>query len=707
MLTKRILYIICLLSGIILRAQNREELNLLPAPQSVVIQDGLFHLTENFSVGIHTSSPDPILVQYVNRIYQSLNRRSGSYFKQQRISAKDNSDTATLQITVIKTQLPVIGADESYSLSVTANRVNLNTATTSGALRGLETLLQLLVQKNDGFYFPAVIIHDEPRFAWRGLMIDVSRHFIPVDLLERNIDAMAAVKMNVLHLHLSDNEGFRVESKVFPQLQNKGSNGEYYTQAQIRELIAYAESRGIIVVPEFDMPGHSKSWFAGYPELASASGPYEPGPPVNFHSVQQMSLGSIMQLVNTAPFPAMDPTKESTYAFLDKFIAEMSVLFPSPYIHIGADENNGVVWKNNPAIVDFMKKHNIPSTHSLQAYFVSRVKKILDKYHKQMIGWEELFSKEISKDVTVQVWQNGEYTKQALDNGNPVLISKGFYLDLFMPAYIHYNNPDIPAQLPDSLQTRLKGGEAAQWTEMADRNNIETRIWPRAAAVAERLWSPATVKGEDDLYRRLFKLSEQLDDIGLQHIANYERSLRRIAPDDYTSFKTLTDVLTPIKGYKKLFAALMKPETMSFQTSPLIQVSDIVPVDSKMKWAFRWAVASYLKNKDSISGNIIRNYLMSWKNNHEELSGLFAKSSIARNVEVHSNNLSAIATIGLDALNKIKEGKTYDSDHLTKTMDILKTAGGTEGETELCILPEIESLVKQKISPLPETYPVF
>src|SRR4030095_6200130 len=151
-------------------------------------------------------------------------------------------------------------------------------------------------------------------------MIDVCRHFIPIDVLKRNIEAMASVKMNVLHLHLTDNEGFRIESRTFPQLHNKGSNGEYYTQAQVKDLISFAEERGIIIVPEFDMPGHSKSWFAGYPQLASSPGPYEPGPPIDFHSVQQFNIGSIMQLLSTAPFPALDPSKESTYEFLDKFI---------------------------------------------------------------------------------------------------------------------------------------------------------------------------------------------------------------------------------------------------------------------------------------------------------------------------------------------------------------------------------------------------
>jgi hexosaminidase len=412
-----------------------------------------------------------------------------------------------------------------------------------------------------------------------------------------------------------------------------------------------------------------------------------------------------MKLVNTAPFPAMDPSRESTYQFIDKFIAEMSALFPSGYIHIGADENNGVAWKNNPAIVAFMKAHDMPDTHALQAYFVKRVNEIITKHHKQMIGWEELFSKDLAKDATVQVWQNSTYIKQALDKGNPVLISKGFYLDLFMPAYVHYNNPDLSSQLPALNSSQLRGGEAAQWTEVADKTNIETRLWPRAAAVAEKLWASTSYDAED-LYRRLFALSEQLDERGIQHIADYQRALRRYANDNFQSLETLADVLTPVKGYKKLFAQMMMPEGMSYQSAPLIQISDIVFVDSKVKWAFRTAVKSYLEHKDTISEDLVRKYLVLWKDNNARLQSLFAGSAALRRVEEHSKNLSVVAAIGLNALNKLKDGVT-DSAWTGEQLAMLKSANQPFGETELCIIPEIEALVKGNLEPLPSSYPVF
>jgi hexosaminidase len=706
MFARKIITIACLLPALVAKTQMATSLNLLPVPTNVELRTGSFMLSENFTVAIHAKTSDTILVKAVNRMYQTLNRRSGLYFKQKYISSKDNSDTASLQITVDKARLPSPGIDESYLLTITNDRVNLTAPTTVGALHGLETILQLLAKNKQGeFYFPVGAIKDAPRFSWRGLMIDVSRHFIPVDVVKRNIEAMAAVKMNVLHLHLTDNEGFRVESKTFPQLHGKGSNGDFYTQAQIKDLIFFAEERGIIVVPEFDMPGHTKSWFAGYPQLASGPGPYEAGPPVDFHSAQQMDLRSIMQFVNNAPFPAIDPSRESTYEFIDKFIGEMSSLFASPYIHIGADENNGVVWKNNPSIVAFMKAHNMQNTHELQAYFVGRVNKIVAKHHKQMIGWEELFSNNLAKEVTVQVWQNGTYTKRALDNGNPVLISKGFYLDVFMPAYIHYNNPDLPAGSGASAG-QLRGGEAAQWTEVADKTNIETRIWPRAAAVAERLWSDSVNRDMDDLYRRLFVVSEQLDELGLQHVADYERALRRFANDNILPVKRLTDVLTPVKGYKKMFAQLMMPVSVSYQAAPLIGVSDIVFVDSKVKWQFRTALKSYLERKDIASENILRDYLMQWQKNNDQLKDLLVVSPLLKRVGEHSKNLSVIATIGLEALDRLKAG-TSDTNWINEKLAILKTANQAYGETELCIVPEIEALVKQQMIPLPATYPIF
>ena len=215
--------------------QTARPVNLMPIPKSIIFADGQFDLNGNFTTSVKADKSDTILYAAVNRTFQALNRKTGLYFKQQYITTKDISDTAALVVTVRQKAVAQIGIDESYQLTITPKQVNLVAPNTVGALHGLETIVQLLQRNGQGYLLPAVTISDEPRFKWRGLMIDVARHFIPLDVLKRNIDAIAAVKMNILHLHLSDDEGFRIESKLYSSLQKQGSLGDYYTQAEIKD----------------------------------------------------------------------------------------------------------------------------------------------------------------------------------------------------------------------------------------------------------------------------------------------------------------------------------------------------------------------------------------------------------------------------------------------------------------------------------------
>ena len=238
-------------------------------PASVQPGTGQLPIVASFSVAV-TGAHDASLNEEVQRFQAQLARQTGIPFRPNAGAAP----TVTIHADHARAAVQKLGEDESYELTVTDSGAKLSAPTTLGAMRGLQTFLQLVQITPAGFAAPAVIIKDQPRFPWRGTMIDVSRHFIPIDVLKRNIDGMAAVKLNVLHWHLSDDQGFRVESKVFPRLTGAGSDGMFYTQEEIRDFIAYAHDRGIRVLPEFDMPGHSRSWFLGYPELASAPGPY-------------------------------------------------------------------------------------------------------------------------------------------------------------------------------------------------------------------------------------------------------------------------------------------------------------------------------------------------------------------------------------------------------------------------------------------------
>nr|WP_197486674.1 beta-N-acetylhexosaminidase [Mucilaginibacter sp. L294] len=713
---KKILFITALFfNQVASNAQQVNTLNLMPVPKHVLLIDAKSRITNKFTVLVEGIENDTVLYKAVNRAYQALNRKTGLVFGQQYITTVDKTDSASLLVVVKTKSNAGIGVDESYSLKVNEKHITLNAPNTIGALRGLQTLLQLAEKDDNGYYFPCVTIDDSPRFKWRGLMIDVARHFISYEEMKRNIDAMAVVKMNVLHWHLTDDEGFRVESKVFPLLQQKGSNGDYYTQAQLKELVRYAEDRGIIIMPEFDMPGHAQSWFAGYPELASQPGPYRPGSRMQWQKehpeLKIPQSTSIADIVANMVAPTFDPTNEKVYNFLDKFVGEMATIFPAGYMHIGADENNGMAWKLNPAIMAWMKHHQMQNTDDLQRYFVQRVYGILKKHHRQLVGWEEIYNDKLPADAIVHKWiptDSGmikSYGKASdIAMHNPVLISEGFYLDIFLPAYIHYNNAAFAeANIPNIL-----GGEAAQWTELADNNNIDGRIWPRAGAVAERLWSPASVRDVDDMYHRLFLLSDQLDEQGLNNISNYERALRLLTNGGSTlHLQTLTDVLTTVKGYRKLMAAMFKPGQPVYQTTPLTAVSDIVSVDSETKRKFRALVKLYLEKHDKNTEDTIRACLVTWQQNDGYLKPLFAGNKRLKEIEDHSKNLSAAAAIGLEALDRMDKSTPNDAAWLKQQSDALSAFKKAHNETEIAVIPEIEALVLQHIIAEPTSYPAF
>src|SRR5713101_4971865 len=340
-------------------AQSQTSFNLMPMPTSVQPGVGRLPIDQSFCVSI-TGIGDETLERGAVRFLAELSRQTGIFFKLKPVESP--SPTVLLHAVHAREKVQGLNDDESYQLVISASGASLTAPSSLGILHGLQTFLQLVETTANGFSVPVVRITDNPRFPWRGLLIDACRHFIPVEIIKRNLDGMAAVKLNVLHLHLSENQGFRIESKKFPKLHQLGSDGMYYTQDEVRDLIAYARDRGIRVIPEFDMPGHSTAWFVGYPELASGPGPY-----------QIERRWGIFD-------PAIDPTQEKTYKFLDEFIGEMTKLFPDQYFHIGGDEVNGKQWNANPKIQEFMHAHGIKNNQELQAYFNKKVQPIVGKH---------------------------------------------------------------------------------------------------------------------------------------------------------------------------------------------------------------------------------------------------------------------------------------------------------------------------------------
>lgn len=426
--------------------------------------------------------------------------------------------------------------DESYELRITEDSIVIRSNTDVGALRSLSTVYQMVNRDGIQFHIKECVVRDSPRFPWRGLLVDVCRHFMPREVVLRQLDGMELVKLNVLHLHLTEDQGFRIESKKFPDLHGKGSNGEYLTQSDIHKIVHEADLRGIRVIPELDMPGHSTSWFVGYPELASAPGPYS----------VETGFGVFD--------PTIDPTKETTYSFLDQLIGEMAELFPDPYFHIGGDENNGKQWGSNPSIQLFMKTNGLDDNHALQAYFNKRLSTILAGHGKQMIGWDEILSDDLPDGTMIQSWRGKEGLITAAKSGRKAILSNGWYIDLCKETSHHYLNDPVTDDmgLSEEEQAYVLGGEATMWSELVDRHNVDTRIWPRTAAIAERLWSPAHIRDVDDMYDRLDKVSFQLDAIGPEHISAQENLLRIMAGGSQVSaLKQRVDVVAPVKGYRR------------------------------------------------------------------------------------------------------------------------------------------------------------
>ena len=514
------LFLTCLLSlfnhsG---RAQAPTETrNLMPVPSQTKWGTNRFQLKNTWRIQLTApATPDSAVRAAAERLSAWLVQQTG---EKRLVAEFTTSGAADLTIRYGRTGRMEANDAERYSLRVTPAGIALDAPTSLGALRGLETLRQLLTKEKKSFYFPEVDITDQPRFVWRGLLIDAARHFMPVAVIKRNLDGMAAVKLNVMHWHLADDQGFRVESKTLPRLHEVGSEGQYYTQAQVREVLRYAAARGIRVIPEFDMPGHATSWLAAYPVLASNDSIYG--------VAQRWGVLNI----------AMDPTRETTYELLNTLIGEMTALFPDPYFHIGGDENDGRQWRRNPRIVAFMKEKGFmtakgqPDKHALQTYFNRRILQMVTARGKKMIGWDEILGPGLPTDALIQSWRGRKGLYEAAKAGHNTILSNGYYIDLNFSAATHYLNDPLPADAPLTAaeKQRILGGEATMWAEFADSVIVDSRIWPRTAAIAERLWSPITVTDVPDMYRRLGGISALLETLGLQHRRAPEQLLTQLA----------------------------------------------------------------------------------------------------------------------------------------------------------------------------------
>jgi len=526
---------------------------------------------------------------------------------------------------------PTLGEDESYTLDVSPTGARLKAPTVAGALHGLETFSQLVTPAADGFAAPAVHIEDRPRFPWRGLMLDVSRHWMPLEVVERNLDAMAAVKFNVFHWHLSDDQGFRVESKRYPKLQELGSDGHFYTQEEIRQVVAYARDRGIRVIPEFDIPGHTQSWLAAYPELAA-------GPPPNGSSAYE--VGRTWGIYD----PVMDPTREETYQFLDGFISEIAALFPDPYFHIGGDEVRPTQWDASDRIKAFTAEHHLDGAHGLQMYFNRRIQKILEKDGKQMIGWDEILHPDLPSSIVIQSWRGQKSLADAAKQGRRAILSWGYYLDHLETTRQHYAIDPLGGQaagLTPEQAANVLGGEACMWAEYVDAETVDSRIWPRAAAIAERLWSPQEVTDVDSMYSRMQSVSRWLEWTGVQHRADYGPMLDRLVggrPVD--AVRVLADASEALglgpRARARKYTSLV----------PLNRFVDAVRPESETVRSLEQA-ATRASSEDLAR---LREQFTIWAANDARFEALAQDNALLAELRPLSRDLTALGAMGLKAL---------------------------------------------------------
>jgi hexosaminidase len=560
-------------------------------------------------------------------------------------------------------EVPAGGEDESYVLVVGGSGAMLSSPTDIGALRGLETLLQMLQVGAGGASLPVAEVRDHPRFPWRGLMIDVSRHWQPAGAIERNIDAMAAVKLNVLHLHLTDDQGFRIESLTHPELQGLGSDGRYFTQAEMRSLIAYAALRGIRVVPEFDIPGHATSWVVSHPELASLPGPY--------------SVERWWGVFN----PVLDPTNERTYALLADFLGEMADLFPDRYMHIGGDENNGVQWNANPSIQAFIRTHGLGDDAGLHAAFNRRIGAILAGHGKRLVGWDEILAPALPEGSVIDSWRGPEGVGKATALGYDCILSNGYYIDLCDPASDHYATDPAPAgsALSPEARAHVLGGEATMWSEWVTPETIDSRIWPRTAAIAERLWSPGDVRDTAEMYRRLAIVSARLTEAGSLHERNRDLMLRHLVGANLSapgvdSLRTVIALLEPVKHYDR-----GGQQVWGNQLTPLTGIADAAMPESDLSRDFSVRVERLLfggGTPDPAEIAALGSLLERWSACAVEVSERMPGSYPALREAVPScRALADACAVGREALRMLGGPAAAEPGQLARQMAVLDRAG--------------------------------
>jgi hexosaminidase len=685
-----------------LPAAAQSSLSLLPVPSKVELGSGSMRVDASFLIR-QTGHTEDRLDRAVDRFYKRLGLKLATPIPPVKL-ASQTPQVLEIHCSGASDKVQQAREDESYDLEVRPDGASLKAANPLGVLHGLETFYQLVTIDADSYGFaPAVRIHDEPRFPWRGLLLDVSRHYQPLELIQRTIDGLAAVKMNVLHIHLSDDQGFRVVAQHAPELAEKGSRGQLYTKAELKALVEYARDRGVRIVPEFDIPGHSTSWLASHPELAViTTKTYEPSNVLDTHQ------------------DTLDPTNPKLFKLLDRLVGDMTEIFPDEYFHIGGDEVVYKEWDASPAITDFRKQHNLADEKALQAWFNTEVAKILKKHHRRMVGWNEILRGEIPQDTVIQDWVGVDALQESVQRHFNVIISLGYYLDWLMPAWYHYGidplRPD-PASaepmigeanfdkfqqlradqqqavnLPPGSEKYVLGGEAAEWTEFAGPWYVEAVIWPRLGAVAERFWSPADTRDVEYLYRRFPPLIAELSDFGIRVTDSLYATRLRLAGTvaDSRTLDAFADAVEPVKYYARNESK--RPQFNAL--GPFNRFVDALPAESLVATNFHFLVRRYLESRKPEDLAAIRSTLQRWQTNRDALALLLHGNDRLQEVAPLGEDVNLVITSALEALDYIARGERAPAEWISAQNSILDGIKPV-AEVRVAILPSARLLVQQ------------
>ncbi len=450
-----LLFGLLLLAGPVQAKQQillQPQLPLMPYPASVQQQAGELKLPQH-GTGLQLQLVSPIPAQ-ADYLLQHLQQRLSAQAKQPLALLRPDkgtsadkpniavqSDSSASKIPVLKLQfgrliaVPMPGDDDSYQLQISPGSIDIQAATSTGALYAIETLAQLLdCQAAQPCTLPLVTVQDKARFGWRGLLLDSARRFIPLSDLKRTLQGMASAKLNVLHWHLTDDQGWRFQSQHYPLLTELASQGEFYTQAQMRELVLYAARLGIRLVPEIDFPGHASAIALAYPELMAMPGPYQ----------QERGFGVFA--------PVLDVSSPKVSQFISSLLKEVTAIFPDPYLHIGGDEVKTEHWQQSAAIAAYMQQQQLADMPALHAAFNRKLALELKNLGKTMMGWDEVLHPDLPKNVLVQSWQGQDAVARSVAAGHATLLSAGFYLDQPMPTAYHYRNDPVAVAAPRFIQ---------------------------------------------------------------------------------------------------------------------------------------------------------------------------------------------------------------------------------------------------------------